>query len=110
MIDYIKLVQNDTRPSLTVTLTDENTGAPINITGCTLALKFRAAGASVLTATLVGTVLSGEAGLGIFRWSSVPDVLAGAPGKYEGEVEVTFPDGTVQTGFDILKFKMRQEF
>ena len=52
MADKIKLVQGDTRPALVVTLTDEVTGLPINITGATPRLKFRKAAAATLTATL----------------------------------------------------------
>lgn len=108
MAEKIKLVQSDTRPALVVTLTDESTGAPINVTGGTPRLKFRAVGASVLTDTLVGNVTDGPNGMCVFNWS--PTSLTGEPGDYEGEIEVTFPDARVQTVYDLLKFKMRREF
>ncbi len=31
-------------------------------------------------------------------------------GEFEGEVEVTFPDGRIQTAFAILKFQVREQF
>ena len=108
MAEKIKLVQNDTRPSLIATLTDETSGTAINIAGAVPRLKFRALGATVLTDTLVGTVTDGANGLCLFNWS--PLSLAGAPGDYEGEIELTFADGKVQTVYDILKFKLRKEF
>ena len=110
MFNYIKLVQNDTRPSLVITLTDENTGQPINITGCVIRMYFRLAGEVELTGTIIGQVINGNNGLCIFHWASVPDILAGEPGVYQGEIEIEFPDTTKQTAWEILKFKMREEF
>jgi hypothetical protein len=31
-------------------------------------------------------------------------------GSFEGEIEITFADGTVQTVYDRLRFKVREEF
>lgn len=108
MTEKIKLVQNDTRPALVTTLTDETNGLAVNITGATVRMKFRAVGATVLTDTLVGTVTDGANGLCLFNWSALS--LSGTPGDYEGEIEITFADGKVQTVYDILKFKLRKEF
>jgi hypothetical protein len=110
MAEKIKLVQGDTRPAIVCTITDDTTGAPINITGCTVRLKFRAAGATVLTATITGSVTDGPNGQVVFFPSSDPAMLQGAPGDYEGEIEITFADTTVQTVYDLLKFKVREDF
>lgn len=110
MVDKIRLVQGDTRPVLVVTLTDTTTGLPIDITGATVRLKFREAGASALTATITGSVTSGPAGTVVFHWVTEPTALNGNPGEYQGEVEITFSDGTIQTVYEILKFKLRQDF
>ena len=108
MAEKIKLVQGDTRPALVVTLTDETTGEAINVTGGTPRMKFRAVGAAVLTNTLVGFVTNGPAGMCVFNWPAT--ALAGEPGDYEGEIEITFADAQVQTVYDVLKFKLRKEF
>jgi hypothetical protein len=110
MAEKIKLVQGDTRPAIVCTITDDTTGAPINITGCTVRLKFRAAGATVLTATITGSVTDGPNGQVVFFPASDPAMLQGAPGDYEGEIEITFGDTTVQTVYDLLKFKVREDF
>jgi hypothetical protein len=110
MTEKIKLVQNDTRPALVCTLTDNATGLAINITGAVPTLKFRAAGASVLQATIVGTVTDGANGVCNFQWSTVPASLTGAPGNYEGEISLVYADGTIQTVYDLLKFTMRADF
>jgi hypothetical protein len=110
MAEKIRLVQGDTRPNLVTTLADSTTGAVINITGATVRLKFRAVGATTLKSTLTGTVTDGANGVVVFYWSDDPTSLDGDPGDYEGEIEITFADTTVQTVYDLLKFKLRQDF
>lgn len=110
MADKIKLVQGDTKPALVCTLTDDNTGAPITLTGATVRLKFRAVGSTTLVATVVGTVTDGANGVVAFYPASAPAMLQGEAGDYEGEIEVTFADSTVQTVYDLLKFKLREQF
>jgi len=110
MAEKIRLVHGDTAPPLNVTLTDSTTGAAVNISGATVRLKFRAAGTTTLRSTLVGSVTNGAAGQVSFFWSDDPTALTGDAGDYEGEIEITFADTTVQTVYDLLKFKLRQDF
>lgn len=110
MSEKIKLVQGDTRPALTCTITDDTTGAAVDISGATIVLKFRAAGATTLTATVSGTVSNGPAGQVVFFPASSPEMLQGEPGDYEGEIEITYADSQVQTVYDLLKFKVREDF
>ena len=44
----IKLVRNDTGPQVSLTLTDESTGAAINLSGATATLHFREVGGDTL--------------------------------------------------------------
>jgi hypothetical protein len=110
MAEKIKLVQGDTKPAIVCRLTDDTTGLPLGITGATVRLKFRAAGAATLTATITGTVTDGANGEVVFYPASEPAMLQGEPGDYEGEIEITFSDTTVQTVYDLLKFKLREDF
>lgn len=110
MADKIKLVQGDTRPALVCTITDDVTGQAIGLTGATVRLKFRATGATALTATVVGTVTDAVNGVCVFFPSTAPAMLQGEAGDYEGEIEITFSDGQVQTVYDLLKFKVREDF
>jgi hypothetical protein len=110
MTEKIKLVQGDTRPALICTVTDTVTGAAVNLSGCSVVLKFREIGSLELQATVPGFVIDGPAGSVVFYPASAPVMLQGQPGDYEGEIEVTFPDGQIQTVFDSLKFKVREEF
>lgn len=110
MTERIKLVQGDTRPALVCNITDGTTGQPLSITGATVRLKFREAEAVELTATVVGVVTNGAAGQVVFYPATAPEMLQGHPGNYEGEIEITFSDNTVQSVYDILRFKMREDF
>lgn len=110
MAEKIKLVQGDTRPAIVCTLTDDTTGAAIDISGATVRLKFRGVGATTNTAVVVGAVTNGLNGACVFYPASSPEMLQGEPGDYEGEIEITFADGQIQTVYDLLKFKVREDF
>jgi hypothetical protein len=110
MAEKIKLVQGDTKPALVCNITDETTGLAIVLTGATVRLKFREAGATTLTATVTGSVTDGANGQVAFYPASSPEMLQGQAGDYEGEIEITFSDNTVQTVYDLLKFKVREDF
>lgn len=125
----IKLVQGDTRPQLKVVITDDTTGDIVDISGASVVLKFRAAGSSSTLFTLTGYLQSGlEDADGNVTLAAVGEAyaLAGsggrvafqflsgqlnvAPGAYEGEVEVTFSDSSIQTVYLPLKFQIRAQF
>lgn len=110
MTDKIKLVKDDTRPALVCNITDSTTGAAIVLTGATVRLYFRAVGSTTLQATVLGSVTDGPNGQVTFYPASAPVMLQGAAGDYEGEIEITFSDSTVQTVYDVLKFKLRDDF
>ena len=44
MAQLFKYVQGDTGPQIQVTLTEEDTGNPVDLTGASVTLHFRAAG------------------------------------------------------------------
>lgn len=116
----LNLVTGDTLPILTLTLRDSNaaaegftldpndtqTWAPITITGATVRMYVRLIGGTDLTATIIGDILDGAAGrVAItFDEETFPD-----PGQYEGEIEVTFTGGGIQTVDELIKFKVRAD-
>jgi hypothetical protein len=110
MSTYIKLVQGDVnRPQIQATITDENTGAVVDITGATCLLKFRQVGSTTLQDTMTGTVTDGPNGVVVFAMSALS--LSGDPGDYEGEIQVTFAAGAgIQTVYDVLRFRVREDF
>lgn len=109
MSDKIKLVQNDTRPALVCTITDDTTGNVVNVTGATALLKFRALGSTTLQATVSGSITDGPNGQITFYPASAPEMLT-VSGEFEGEIQITFADSQIQTVYDVLKFKVRSDF
>ncbi len=122
----IKLVQGDTRPQVILSMTDKDTGQPIDVSaaGAFVLMKFRADGSTTILNELMATKLVGQlaedgtidttnstpgaGGRVMFSWP--PGALDGEPGYYEGEVSITFADGTIQTVWGLLKFVIRADF
>lgn len=126
MADKILLVQGDTKPVIVIGLNDETSGDPIDVSTAVTRLKFRAVGGTDVLATLIGVNIAGKDNAdGTVDYSSTWDV-AGSGGRvqfpwnfgdlnqpagdYEGEIEITFADTSIQTVYDILKFKIREDF
>jgi len=117
----LNMVVGDTLPELTVTLKDKNTAAsgqsldandsdtwaPINLTGSTIRLRIREVGGSTITDTRTMSITDATGGQAatIFTTSSFPSA-----GTYEGEIEMTTSSGGIQTIYDLVKFKVREDF
>ena len=108
MAEKIKLVQGDTRPQVKVTVLDDNTDTAIDIRNSSLVMRFRAVGSTTVLDTLNGIILDGINGIAAFAWN--PTTLNVDAGDYEGEIEITFSDNTRQTVYDVIKFKVREDF
>lgn len=127
----IRLVQGDTRPQIKCVITDENTGAIVDLTSATALLKFRAAGETTVLFTLTGYLqpgledqdgnvtqfgvgeayaTPGKGGRVAFQFGA--GNLNVEPGSYEGEIEITFPapNAGIQTVYTPLKFQVRGQF
>jgi len=116
-------VAGDDKPELNFTIRDANTAvsgfvldpddvttwAPMDLTGVTVRVKFRALGSTTLLDTLVCTNQAPYTdGVCFMTWNATTlDVDAGT---YEGEIELTYSDDTVLTVFHKLKFKVRSDF
>lgn len=103
----IKLVQGNNLPYIRLTLTDQATGSPINLSDGSVAVRvlFKAAGSDTVLSTITCEKVNGGA-TGIVRFNFANDELEVDPGMYEGEVELDF-DGLIQTVYDVLKFGVR---
>lgn len=110
MADVIKLVQSDNLPEITLTLTDSSTGEVIDVSSSTTTVnvRFRAVGDTTVLAVLPClNVTDGSDGKVKFYFpGSTLDVPGGT---YEGEIEINF-NGLKQTVYDVLKFKVREDF
>lgn len=105
--ERIRLVRNDTRPQVELTITNDDNGDPTDLTGATVTLFMRAAGGSTLLLTRQAFIPpeTVEQGRAIVIWQ-VGD-LDLEPGVYEGEIEVVFNDFSRQTVYELLTFQVR---
>jgi hypothetical protein len=110
MAEKIRLVQGDTAPQLRLTLTGESTGTPINLTGATVTLHFRAVGESAPIFSRLAIVNPETASTGVCVLNWLEGDLNVPAGDYEGEVEVVRSTGARETIYEILKFKIREDF
>lgn len=105
----IKLVRNDNRPYITLTLTDsEGNAIDVSDGGTSVVVYFRAAGAADILSTLSTTKVDGGT-TGKVKFNFPGATLDVEPGAYEGEVEIDF-NGEFQTVYQILKFIVREDF
>lgn len=106
----IKLVKDDTAPDVDVQLVDAVTGLPINVSnaGDVVRMYFRQEGSSTIKATITATKPNGGAdGIVRFAWSAGDLDTAG---EFEGEIEITFNTGKIQTIFETIEFSVRADF
>ena len=120
--ETINLVQGDTNPQLHFTLRDSKTAASgktldeddsstwaaIDITGYSIELKFRSLNStSVLFTESLGITTAADGTCYMIWPAGSLDVEAGI---YEGELQLTDGNSRVQTVYDKLKFKVREQF
>ncbi len=108
--DVIRLVEGDEKPVIVLTLTDDQTGSPIDLSLSTtvVTIKFREAGTTTLLSTIATSKLSGGT-TGQIQFNFTGGVLDVDPGMYEGEIVINF-NGEVQTVYDTLRFTVRENF
>lgn len=119
--ETLNLVKDDTLPELTITLKDSNTAAAgktldenddttwaaINLTGATVRLRIREVGSSTVKSTLLCSVTDATGGKVA---TDFPTGTLDTAGVFEGEIEITFSDGGIQTVYDLLKLNVRGDF
>ena len=105
-----QLVQGDQAPQIQATLTRDDTGAVIDFSGGSCALKFRAKGTTTTLFTLAAADVGGNFADGIAVFSFSNTQLNLDEGYYEGEIEITYDSGAVETVFAVLDFYLRADF
>lgn len=117
----LNLVTGDNLPELTFTLKDKSSAASgytldpdnnvtwsaINISGGTVKLRLRELGSTTVKSTITCTIT--DAANGVVT-TIFPDGVLDTAGTFEGEIEITFSNGRVQTVYDLVKFKVRADF
>ena len=122
----IQLVQGDTAPALTFSITDDTTGLPVDLSaaGTVVRFKFRQLGATALKETLTATKLTGRlladgtidtsgsyaaAGGGGRVQVAWTGTSLDTAGDFEAELEVTFASGAIQTVLSRLQLYVRAQ-
>jgi hypothetical protein len=110
-VSTIYLVQGDTGPQIFITVTREDTGLPINVADGSAKLKVRKKGSSTLAFTLTAANIGASLEEGKLYFSLDGGQLATIEaGNYEGEVELTLADSTVETVFEQVDIVIREDF
>ena len=105
----IKLVQNDTLPSLTISLIDDNTGTPIDLSNASTGyLKLRAENATTVKVSIPLYFRAPRGnGVVVVEW---PENALDTAGIFTGELSINYADGTTQTLYEELKFEIRGDY
>ena len=120
----LNLVKDDTLPELKITLKDSNEAAtgkvldanddstwkPIDLTGATVRLRLREVGSETVKSTLTCSVTDATNGKVATDLASGSNSVIDEAGVFEGEIEITFSGGGIQTVYDLLKLKVRSDF
>ena len=107
-----ELVQNDTGPQFLMTLKDTNTGAFLNLSRLGTEVQFNfATSPGAETKASIPMFPGPNAALGqvMLDWTAGTSGVMDTTGTYYGEVQVTWPDGRIQTTPAKLKFRIRGE-
>lgn len=110
-VDVIRLVSGDNKPVIVLTLRDELSGMPYDLTpdSTSVAVRFRMAGAVGAPASTIPCTKLGSGTEGKVQFTFPPGVLDVPAGMYEGEIVIT-EAGQVQTVYDLLRFRVRENF
>lgn len=91
----VELVQGDTAPDMHWTLHElGNPNAPIDLTDATVAFQMRKPDDRRYTVNVQCELVDAENGRVRYEWGA--NDLA-TPGEYQGQFEITFLDGKIQT-------------
>lgn len=104
----LNFVRGDTAPQIQLTLTDDVTGLPLDLTDAVVSLHVRAVNTTVLSFTRIATIIAPLTGVCVIVWGTTD--LQVAPGNYEAEVEVYYIEtGIRETIYDLLTFVVRAD-
>lgn len=110
MTSRIKLVRGDTGPQIRLALTDTITGNPIDLTGAIVTLHFRAAFSDTVLFSRPAFINPDTDTTGVCYVEWAVGDLDKEPGDYDGEVEIVSATGVRETIYEILKFRIREDF
>ena len=102
----VDLVQGDTAPILRGTITDDETGQPLDLTGCTVFFQMRKKDDHRYTINASCSIVDEETGR--VAYSLAANDL-NTPGEFQAQYEVHYPDTTVQTTYVPITINIRRQ-
>jgi hypothetical protein len=112
LLPRIELVQNDTGPQMLMTLRDTHSGDTLDLSRLGTEIQFNfSAGPSEPVKAVIPMFPGPDAinGQVMLDWSAGTPNVMNTVGDYYGEVQITWPDGRIQTTPSKLKFRIRKE-
>ena len=105
-----QLVKSDQAPQIRAVLKREDNDAVVDFENGSCALKFRKKGTTSVLFTLAASDVGDnfKDGIAIFSFSGTN--LHQDAGYYQGEIEVTYASGVIETLYEILEFYLRDDF
>jgi hypothetical protein len=109
-MDVIRLVQGDEKPLVLLTLTDDISKTPLDLSSptTTVSIKFKASGTNTVLSVIPCSKINGGAG-GQVQFDFTDGVLDVDPGAYEGQIVVDY-NGQTQTVYETIRFRVRDNF
>lgn len=104
------LVKDDVGTQILATLTREDDGSAVDLSGATVKMYFRKKGTTAILATLTSISNQEDLALGRAIFAFANGDLDVDEGKYEGEIEATFTSGNIESVFEIIPFYVRADF
>lgn len=111
-MDIISLVKGNEAVAVTVELTDGATGDSFDAENTTPRLKVRQKGSTSTIVTIQGDADASDYANGVvlFKLGTFLGHASVSAGYYEGEVSFEFSNATSQVVFELLNFKVRDNF
>ena len=110
-MNTIFLVQGDTGPQIQINVKREDTDAAIDVSGGSALLKVRKQGTTTVLFTLTATDVGQNLAQGTLIFSLSGNQLATIDaGNYEGELQLTLSDSSVETVYDPIPIVIREDF
>jgi hypothetical protein len=102
------LVAGDTGASIKATLTANDTGEVIPLTTHTVKLYVRPKGSSTLSFTVTGVDWDFVNGKVQFPLGTNMETIT--PGYYDGEIEITYNSGLIESVYELVHMQVRDDF
>ncbi len=102
----ITLVQGDTAPILRGSITNDETGGPLDLTGCTVFFQMRKKDDTRYTVNAAATITNEDDGLVAYTLAAND---LNTPGEYQAQFEVHYADATVQTTHNLTTINVRRQ-